>query len=488
LVLLVLVLFAGIAAARPGGGESFSGGGGHSSGGGGGGGGGGGQGVAQLIYWIFQLCIYYPQIGLPILAIVIGFFIYSAYKQNKNKDWDSGPPVMLRQAKTLEPLRRVDPDFSQILFEDFVNRLYSEAQRKRYTPDKLATVAPYVSEPARQQLAGRAPGVEVQSVVVGALRAVDMNIPPAPIGENGLPLRQRIEVEIEANVTTKEHTYYNVETWGFERDANRPSKPPGSSKGFPCPNCGAPWQASQTGTQVCASCGQTVDNGRFDWTVADIRLDSADERGPTLTNDVAERGTDLQTMRSGDVDGLWRSLRTDDPALTETNLVARLHLIYDRLNKAWSENELEPVRGLVSDGLFDYLTYWTDAYKAQKLRNQLDDMAVTQTAVAKIVRDKWYDAVTIRLWARGLDYVVNTETGKQVKGSKSFRREYSEYWTLVRAHGRKGAPVAEPNCSNCGAPLKISMAGACEHCGAHVTAGEFDWILSKIEQDDTYRG
>jgi hypothetical protein len=32
------------------------------------------------------------------------------------------------------------------------------------------------------------------------------------------------------------------------------------------------------------------------------------------------------------------------------------------------------------------------------------------------------------------------------------------------------------------------MAGACTHCGAHVTSGEFDWILSKIEQDDSYRG
>ena len=36
--------------------------------------------------------------------------------------------------------------------------------------------------------------------------------------------------------------------------------------------------------------------------------------------------------------------------------------------------------------------------------------------------------------------------------------------------------------------LKISMAGSCEYCQAHVTAGEFDWVLSKIEQDDTYRG
>ena len=32
------------------------------------------------------------------------------------------------------------------------------------------------------------------------------------------------------------------------------------------------------------------------------------------------------------------------------------------------------------------------------------------------------------------------------------------------------------------------MAGHCEHCGADVTSGEFDWVLSKIEQDDAYTG
>jgi hypothetical protein len=32
------------------------------------------------------------------------------------------------------------------------------------------------------------------------------------------------------------------------------------------------------------------------------------------------------------------------------------------------------------------------------------------------------------------------------------------------------------------------MAGSCEYCSVHVTAGEFDWVLSKIEQDDAYRG
>jgi hypothetical protein len=32
------------------------------------------------------------------------------------------------------------------------------------------------------------------------------------------------------------------------------------------------------------------------------------------------------------------------------------------------------------------------------------------------------------------------------------------------------------------------MAGSCEHCNAKVTSGEFDWVLSRIEQDEAYAG
>ena len=43
-------------------------------------------------------------------------------------------------------------------------------------------------------------------------------------------------------------------------------------------------------------------------------------------------------------------------------------------------------------------------------------------------------------------------------------------------------------CPNCGAPLAISMAGHCTYCKAKVTGGDFDWVLSKIEQDESYAG
>jgi len=34
----------------------------------------------------------------------------------------------------------------------------------------------------------------------------------------------------------------------------------------------------------------------------------------------------------------------------------------------------------------------------------------------------------------------------------------------------------------------VNMAGYCEYCKAKVTSGEFDWVLSKIEQDEAYHG
>lgn len=479
-----LLGLAGIAAARPGGGESFSGGGGH-----GGGGGGGGVVIFELVYWLFQLIFAYPAIGLPIVGLVIGYFVYSAYRQQQNKDWDSGPPVPLHETVELSEIQRLDPAFSRIVFEDFAFRLFSTAHRARHTAEALATVAPYVGPTARAELSLRAPVSEpVVQVVVGALRACRIELPGSPTDAQGQPRRVRIAIEYEANLATAGGTCYTVETWLFGRDATVTSKPPGAARAFPCPHCGAPWQASRTGTQVCASCGQAVDNGRFDWVVEEISVQSSEARPPTLTTEVPERGTDLPTYRQPDIDAAWIELTRDDPQVTDAALDARLTMIYDKLNFAWSSNDLGPARGLVSDGLYDYLSYWVEAYRQQGLRNVLTDMRITHTALARLTRDRYYDAITIRLWATGKDYVIRSETGAVVRGAKHRERPYSEYWTLIRTRGRTGAPLATPACGNCGAPLQITQSGECEHCGAHITAGEFDWVLSKIEQDDTYRG
>ena len=487
LAALVVLALAGVALARPGGGESFSGG--HSSSGGGGGGGGGIVFLIELIYYLFILFVDFPLVAFPLLIIVV-FLIWRSSRQNRlNKhDWNSGAAATLASpapvAESLGELRAIDPDFSQIVFEDFAFRLFSTAQRARADSQALAAVAPYVSDRARTELAQRAAAGAVQQVVVGSLRVENVKV-PSPVADDSFV---QIVVSYEANVATAEHTYYSVESWWFKRAANRHSKPPSAAHTFPCPNCGAPWKAAAMGTQVCSNCGQTVDNGRFDWVVDSLSVEEIDERPPTVTQEVAERGTDLPTVQTSDLSDRMGELSTADPNVTEASLEARLTTIYGELNRAWSDNNLAPARPFVSDALYDYLQYWIDTYKRQTLRNQLTNMRITRSMLAKVERDKWYDAVTIRLWGTGLDYVINTDSGRVLRGSKHSERPYSEYWTLIRAAGKQGKPQTSATCNNCGAPLRITMGGDCEHCGAHVTSGEFDWVLSKIEQDDTYNG
>jgi hypothetical protein len=242
------------------------------------------------------------------------------------------------------------------------------------------------------------------------------------------------------------------------------------------------------GTQRCSSCGEVVDNGRFDWQVIGIDLMHAKDQPPLLSTEVPERGTDLPTYAAADVDEAWARLLADDPALTRDALLLRLQPVFTELYAAWAKGQLGAARMYLSDALFDYLSYWMEAYRAQGLQNRLEGMHITGTEIAKVARDRWYDAVTVRLWATGKDYVVRAKDGSHVRGSREYPRPFSEYWTLVRSSGRRGKANTEPTCSNCGAPSKVGMGGACEFCGAHVTSGEFDWVLSRIEQDDSYRG
>jgi hypothetical protein len=128
------------------------------------------------------------------------------------------------------------------------------------------------------------------------------------------------------------------------------------------------------------------------------------------------------------------------------------------------------------------------AYEKQGLRNALEGMRIVEWKAVKVVRDRHYDSMTLRVWGSGRDYTVRQTTGDVVSGDPKRDRFYSEYWTLIRGAGVKGAPRADKSCPNCGAPLDVNMAGDCEHCGARITSGAFDWVLSTIEQDDSYTG
>ncbi len=494
LVLLAvgLLLLPALASARPGGGESYSGGG---SGGGGGSDGDGGFVFLLIRLWI-EFVIAYPQIGVP-ATIVIAAVLYIRHKRKGKagvQAWDSAPPKAPpppRAARDLDAARGTDPGFSVVLFEDFAYALFAKAHQARSNARDLEGLSPYLGPDARSHLAQRRPvGAPVSGVVVGAMRVVDLSIPPSAASPSGAPAQVLVSLEFEANMTVgmagAEHTHYVQERWRLARDVGVASKPAALVRSFNCPNCGAPF--SSQGGDRCEYCGEVVSGGRFDWSVVAIELVRIEERPPALTSNVQEVGSNWPTIFHPALNARWAELAREDPTVTQEALDARLRLIYGELNAAWSRRDLGGARPFVSDGLFDYLKYWVTAYERQGLRNVLEGMRIVEWKTVKVLRDRTYDSLTVRLWGSGRDYTVRQTTGDVVSGDPKRDRFYSEYWTLIRGAAVKGAPRGDKSCPNCGAPLDVNMAGQCEHCGAKITSGEFDWVLSKIEQDDSYTG
>ena len=225
--------------------------------------------------------------------------------------------------------------------------------------------------------------------------------------------------------------------------------------------------------------------GVFDWAIQVIEVRSREARGPQLTGTTREQGTDLPTIVDPYAAAGLGAIQARDHAFSWPRFQQRADLIFRELQQAWSEQTWERARAFVSDALHESQQYWIEMYKRAGLRNITENAAITSMELARVESDRYFDAITVRLFASGLDYTVD-QRRHVVSGSKHTERAYSEYWTLIRSAERRGAAGTEPKCPNCGAELKINMAGHCEYCRAKVTTGEFDWVLSRIEQDDAY--
>src|SRR6266853_434190 len=448
--------------ARVGGGQSYGGGGGS-----GGGGGGGGALVYLVVRLLLWLTIEHPVIGIPVDIIVIALMIYwFARPSKKSVSLDSrsvyapDPVATAVQQQGFQrefnQLRRFDPNFSEIIFTDFCYALYGRAHEARGRgPKELDLLSPYLSEQARASLVQLNPPSlkAVEGIIVGAMQVTGVQGLATPVVS--------VAIEFDANyteVTDKQMSYYVRERWVLERKRDVLSPTPEQATALHCPRCGAALQKDTVG--ACAFCGTKVESGEFQWYTRSITTLHREAKGPLLTSDVPEVGTDYPTIAQPNFPAVRAAFEQNNPSFSWADFQARARLIFNELQAAWSLLNWERARPHETDNIFQMHRYWIDAYQRQGLRN----------------------------FAEGYDYTVD-KNGHVVAGSNKNLRRWSEYWTFIRNSKAKAGPArADLNCPNCAAPLKINATGVCEFCGVKVTSGEFDWVLSKIEQDESYAG
>ncbi len=481
---LVVIFTVAMIFARPGGGHSYYGG---SSGGGMEyGSGGGGNGLGMLIYLIFRVLP--PEISIPLL---IGFVLYLMWR-NRKSDEDfslvSEPTYfntmssVLDVSKQIAQLKAIDPNFSRVLFLDFVSSLYTKFYMY-HNDGNLAPLTPFFDK----NVLVRDDKIvfKISEIVIGNISIEQIYFTSDKV---------KIAVRFNANMTItyqgRASRYVLEERWILQRDKNVISPEPEKMHTLTCPACGAP--ADFTDAGVCKHCGTLIVQGKMQWFVVDRKIYKMTVyHTKELLTYAPERGTYLPTIKDVFLEQRIKAFENAHnvqwPGYWQKFTDKIVKQYFAEIYKAWSQLKWNQVRHLISDRLWESYNYWIKAYAEHGYRNMLD-VRITDIELAKIEMDRFYEAITVRIYATGLDYVVDRQ-GRVLAGSNKRERKFSEYWTFIRRFGVEKDDYDIHTCPACGAPAdKIGQAGICEYCGNKITWGDFSWILAIITQDEEYKG
>jgi predicted lipid-binding transport protein (Tim44 family) len=475
-------------ASHSGGGSSSGGGGGFSGGSGSGGGSSGGGGGFSL--GVLPIAV--------IVILVICAFIYVSARhprghgdfQPDTEGWKpegqpSGPEPQVLAG--VAAIKAADPEFEP---ETFLQRaemaflLVKRAYQDRNVHEARAFLSPPLWQGWSQQVQALIEGH--QRPVLENLNVRGMQVPSVTRGPDGDAIQVHFDYvaavhflddrngELMSGSTEDQRL---GEVWTFERQASARTVISGGATASKCPNCGALLKLNDDGR--CDYCKADITSGRYDWIITQMNPDWF--RGASTASAFGaaqmDPGSGMATIKSSDA-------QFDEQAFR-----GRVQQAFFALQAAWQDRDLSASRPFMSPGL--YLGWSSQVEQLIELhkKNVLEGLRVDGIDVVKVVHGSALDDVTVRVTATCADYEVDEQTGKMIFGSRD-PSQFTEYWTFQRSVGVQttSRSTLDKVCPNCGAPLEINQVGECRYCKAAVTSGRFDWVLSRIEQEDDYAG
>jgi hypothetical protein len=179
------------------------------------------------------------------------------------------------------------------------------------------------------------------------------------------------------------------------------------------------------------------------------------------------------------------ALRAADPAFSPDAFRERVRTAFLALQDAWCKQNLDAGRAFLSPGA--YFTWRTqlETLAAEGRRNVMEQSTVQRIEPILIVHGRVYDDITVRISAAAADFEVDKDN-RIVFGDRVVR-PFTEDWTFQRSVGvatTQKPGTLENTCPNCGAPVSLTQIGECRYCKAAVTSGKFDWVVSRIAQEE----
>ena len=157
-------------------------------------------------------------------------------------------------------------------------------------------------------------------------------------------------------------------------------------------------------------------------------------------------------------------------------LQEKLYGIYKDIQVAWSKNNIEPVRNVLTDELFNTYQFQIDSMITTNQRNEMSDFNFVNMSIKSmsVVNNK--EELKVYMEVTCKDYMVQMKDGneKVVRGNSSVINDYLYEMTFVR-----NIVNTLKYCPNCGSELNNGMSARCNHCGGIIVHETDEYVLSK---------
>lgn len=149
--------------------------------------------------------------------------------------------------------------------------------------------------------------------------------------------------------------------------------------------------------------------------------------------------------------------------------------IYMRIEDAWMNFELDKVRDIITDEMFNMYESQLTSMEMKGEQNIMKDFKLLNSAITNASLQNNMLQVTTRYVIEFYDYIIKKDTKQVVRGNSNRKIRMVYEMTFIE----KLEKTKLDKCPNCGAKVDVNSSGICEYCNSKIVDDNTEWVMSK---------
>ena len=142
---------------------------------------------------------------------------------------------------------------------------------------------------------------------------------------------------------------------------------------------------------------------------------------------------------------------------------------------AWMNFNLDKVHNIITDEMFNMYESQLSSMEIKGEQNIMNGFVLRDCAISNCTDQNDNVEVTAKYIIEFYDYIIEKESGKVLRGSKTNKlRMYYDFTFIMKNTDEK-----IDKCPNCGAPVEVNASGVCPYCNSKIVGENTSWVMSK---------